>query len=410
MAKITSNLVLFLAAALLAGCVKKTDSDQNKVENTAEKQGTFGYDLAFLKKHKEVTVLTAPDDEKSQAIVIAAYQGRVMTSTADGATGNSYGWINYKLITSGENKPHINAFGGEDRFWLSPEGGQFSVYFKKGQKFDFENWQTPAVIDSEPYEIIASDRHSVSFRKDAVLENHSGTRLDFAIDRKVSMLSKSDASRLLSVPSFEKIKVTAYESENTLTNNGADWKKETGAIGVWILGMFTPGEKTTIIAPFSKENSEKPALTDNYFGSIPTDRLTIKDSAVFLKADGKFRSKIGLAPSSARPVAGSYDAEKQILTIVQYDLDTKGDYLKSTWELHKDPYKGDALNAYNDGPLEDGTQMGPFYELESNSSVKLLKKNEKMTHIHRTYHFEGERSDLNTIAKQVLGVGIDEIP
>lgn len=410
MLKITSNLVLFLAVALLAGCAKKSDSDQSKVENTTEKKGTFGYDLAFLKKHKEVIVLTAPDDEKSKALVVADYQGRVMTSTADGEAGNSYGWINYELIGSGENKPHINAFGGEDRFWLSPEGGQFSVYFKKGQKFDFENWQTPAVIDSEPYEVVSSDARSVLFKKNAVLENHSGTRLEFAIDRKVSMLSKSDVSRLLSVSSFENIKITAYESENTLTNNGADWKKESGAIGVWILGMFTPGEKTTIIAPFSKEQSEKPALTDNYFGSIPADRLTIKDSAVFLKADGKFRSKIGLAPQSARPVAGSYDAEKHILTIIQFDLDTKGDYLKSTWELHKEPYKGDAINAYNDGPLEDGTQMGPFYELESNSSVKLLKKNEKLTHIHRTYHFEGEKGSLNNIAKQVLGVDIDQIP
>jgi hypothetical protein len=62
--------------------------------------------------------------------------------------GNSYGWINYGLIKSGEHQPHMNAFGGEERFWLSPEGGQFSIYFKKGKSFDFENWQTPAIIDT----------------------------------------------------------------------------------------------------------------------------------------------------------------------------------------------------------------------------------------------------------------------
>jgi hypothetical protein len=27
--------------------------------------------------------------------------------------------------------PHINVFGGEDRFWLGPEGGQFSIFFAK---------------------------------------------------------------------------------------------------------------------------------------------------------------------------------------------------------------------------------------------------------------------------------------
>ena len=123
----------------------------------------------------------------------------------------------------------------------------------------------------------------------------------------------------------------------------------------------------------------------------------------------KFRSKIGLSPKSARKVAGSYEAEKNILTIILYDLDPKGEYLKSTWELHKDPFGGDALNAYNDGPLEDGSQMGPFYELESNSNVMLLKKNEKLIHRHSTLHFEGEKSDLNKIAKTVLGVDLKSI-
>jgi hypothetical protein len=76
-----------------------------------------------------------------------------MTSTADGGQGNSYGWINYGLIKSGEHQPHMNAFGGEERFWLSPEGGQFSIYFKKGKSFDFENWQTPAIIDTVSFAV-----------------------------------------------------------------------------------------------------------------------------------------------------------------------------------------------------------------------------------------------------------------
>ncbi|NIJ51478.1 DUF6786 family protein [Dyadobacter arcticus] len=153
------------------GCQQNTKNDQNKVEETSI-QGTFAYDLAFLKKHKSVIVLTAPDEKGSQAIIIPDYQGRVMTSTATGGEGNSYGWINYKLIESNQLQPHINAFGGEERFWLSPEGGQFSVYFKKGTKLDFDNWQTPAVIDSEPFEVISSDSASVTFQKKAKLENH----------------------------------------------------------------------------------------------------------------------------------------------------------------------------------------------------------------------------------------------
>jgi hypothetical protein len=398
-------ILIFLLA--VTACQKKTNNEQNTVEEN--KQGTFGYDLAFLKKHKEVIVLSAPDAVDAKIILVADYQGRVMTSTSDGEAGNSYGWINYDLIKSGDIKPHMNAFGGEERFWLSPEGGQFSVYFKKGAKFDFESWQTPALIDSEAFEVVSADPDKAHFRRRASLENHSGTRFDFIIDRTVSMLDRAKTQSLLGIGSVEKVKSVAFETANTLTNTGSNWTPDLGAVGVWILGMFTPGEKTTIVAPYTQLGGAQPLLTDNYFGSIPADRLKVDGTAIYLKADGKFRSKIGLAPMSAKPVAGSYDAEKGILTIVQYDLDTHGDYLKSTWEQHTEPYKGDALNAYNDGALEDGSQMGPFYELESNSSVKFLKTNEQLTHHHRTFHFEGDKDALNEIAQKVLGVGLDEI-
>lgn len=409
---ITKNIISIYIIIMLTAmaCQERKNKQENSVEeNTVSQEGTFGYDLAFLKKYKQIIVLKSPDDEKSQAVVIADYQGRVMTSTAAGDSGNSYGWLNYALIKSGENKPHFNALGGEDRFWFSPEGGQFSVYFKKGKSFVYENWQTPAVIDSEPFDVVSSDSSSVKFMRKTTLENNIGTKFDLLIERQVKMISNAEIKNLLSVQDFENVKTIGYTSENTLTNLGEDWKRQTGALGIWILGMFKPSQKTTIIAPFSKADSEKPLLTSNYFGDIPDNRLVIKDSSVFLKADGKFRSKIGLSPKSARKTAGSYDAEKGILTIVLYDLDPNGEYLKSTWEFHKDPFGGDALNAYNDGPLEDGSQMGPFYELESNSNVLLLKKNEKLIHRHSTFHFEGEKSDLNKIAKTVLGVDLDSV-
>jgi len=379
------------------------------VNQNESAEGTFGHDLIFLKKHKSVVLLTAPDDEKSQAIIIADYQGRVMTSTANGAAGNSYGWINYNLIESNAYQPHMNAFGGEERLWLSPEGGQFSVYFKKGQSFDFENWQTPPLIDTEAYKVIESDKSSVSFKITAQVENHSGKAFVIDINRKISMLDKNSILSGLGISTLGECKSVAYESINAVTNKDVDWRFESGTLGIWLLGMFRPTDKTVIIAPFSTKHSEKLLLTDDYFGKIPSDRIAVKDSAVFLKADGKSRSKIGLAPGSAKNVAGSYDAEKGILTIIQYDLDPKGKYLKSTWEIHDEPYQGDVLNAYNDGKLEDGTQMGPFYELESSSSTHALKSGETLTHKQRTYHFEGDKKALNNIAKDVLGVELDKI-
>jgi hypothetical protein len=394
----------------IAGCQGSNKNDHNTLEDTAAvSEGTFGYDLAFLKKHKEVIVLTSPDQPGSRAIIIADYQGRVMTSTANGNAGNSYGWINYDLIESGKLQPHINAFGGEERFWLSPEGGQFSVYFKKGQMFEFENWQTPALIDTVAFKVSGSDESSVSFRVDATIENYSGTVFVMEINRQITMLDKPAIVHSLDLASIGECRVVAYESVNSIVNKDAAWKPETGMLGIWLLGMFKPSDKTVIVAPFSKKLSEKPLITDDYFGKIPADRFTIVDSVAYLKADGKFRSKIGIAPRSAKNIAGSYDAEKGILTIIQYNLEPEGKYLKSTWEMHEDPYNGDALNAYNDGKLADGTQMGPFYELESNSPAKPLKEGEKITHRQRTYHFEGDKSALDAIAQKTLGISIDQI-
>lgn len=395
-----------LVAAALWGC-----SQQESAQTTTAVAGhrSFGDVVSFLKQHKDVLILTAPDNDSAQVAVIGAYQGRVMTSTANGETGNSYGWVNSKFIAAGRYEPHMNAFGGEDRIWLSPEGGQFSVYFKPGAPFNFANWQTPALIDTVRFKLVSQEKSRATFTQSATLYNHSGTRFDIGIDRTVRVLSRQQIGQLLGINASEGLKVVGYETKNTLRNRGADWQRDTGVLGIWILGMFNPSPQTTIIAPFTKQRSDMVQLTDNYFGTIPPDRLRVQDSVVLLRADGKFRSKIGIAPASARPIAGSYEPTKGVLTLVQFDLNPAGDYLKSAWEMHKQPYKGDALNAYNDGPLADGGQMGPFYELESNSAVRPLKRGETLTHHHRTFHIEGSPDALQRIVQTVLGVDLRQL-
>lgn len=392
---------------LLSGCSKQ---ESGRTTTAAVGQETFGDAVSFLRQHKAVIVLTAPDNDSAQVAVVGGYQGRVMTSTANGGAGSSYGWLNRSFIATNRYEPHMNAYGGEDRIWLSPEGGQFSVYFKPGAPFDFSHWQTPALIDTVSYTLVSHEKSSARFTQTATLYNHSGTRFDIGIDRSVSVLSRRQITRLLGVETLEDLKVVGYETQNTLRNAGADWQRDKGVLGIWILGMFNPSPQTTIIAPFTKQRSATVQLTDNYFGKIPAERLRVRDSVVLLRADGTFRSKIGITPASARPTAGSYDPGKGVLTLVQFDLHPAGDYLKSAWKLHEQPYKGDALNAYNDGPLADGGQMGPFYELESNSAVRPLKRGETLVHHHRTFHLEGNQEALQRVAKTALGVDLRQLP
>ena len=89
----------------------------------------------------------------AQVAVAPSYQGRVMTSTTGGSDAPSFGWLGRAAIESGKRQPHMNVFGGEDRFWLGPEGGQYALYFKKGDPFDLDHWQVPDAFDWGAWEI-----------------------------------------------------------------------------------------------------------------------------------------------------------------------------------------------------------------------------------------------------------------
>lgn len=147
----------------------------------AEKEyemGSYGYDAKFFRDHKiEFLELTAPEGG-AKVLVAPGYQGRVMTTTADGDGGDSYGWINYRFIESGERNPQFNPVGGEERFWIGPEGGAFSYYFKPGAEQVYANWLVPAVIDTERYDIAEQSAARVRFTKSAKLFNASGVSFD----------------------------------------------------------------------------------------------------------------------------------------------------------------------------------------------------------------------------------------
>jgi hypothetical protein len=119
-----------------------------KVQREYNEPGSYGYDKALLLKYHNDLVEICDSSGDARLLICPAYQGRVMTSTIAGDSGFSFGWINHKLIESGISQKHMNAFGGEERLWLGPEGGQFSFYFDAGKKFDFANWQVPPVIDT----------------------------------------------------------------------------------------------------------------------------------------------------------------------------------------------------------------------------------------------------------------------
>ena len=384
----------------------------------------FGADAAFLRQHSDARVLKSADG-KAQVVVVPAWQGRVMTSTAAGDAGSSYGWINYDLVRRGIKpeaerqglEKHIYVMGGEERLWLGPEGGQFAVFFKPGEKaYTFDNWKTPAVMDTEPFDVVSESPTRIAFRKEAKLVNNSGAEFSVRLERVVKLMDTKAIAKVLDTAVPAQVAVVGYETDNTLFNTGAQaWREETGLLSIWMLGMLQHGPKATIVIPVVPGDEQKlgPTVNTDYFGPIGPDRLKVAPAALFFKADGNYRSKLGVPPRRCKNVLGSYDADRRALTIVQFNLPkdaAKLPYVRSQWKVHTAPYAGDVINAYNDGAPEPGAKpLGPFYELESSSPARPLPPGKSMKHVQCTIHLEGAPEQLEPIAQKVLGVSLKDI-
>ncbi len=356
---------------------------------------SFGDDLDFLERHTE-TVVLRDTDSAARLVLCPALQGRVATSTTAGADGPSFGWLNRALLASRQLAPHMNAYGGEDRFWLGPEGGQFGLFFAPGVPQDLAHWYTPAPLDREPFLLVEQGANRALLHKSLRVGNASGTVFDLDVEREVELHAAERTWQEAGAAPSHDVQVVGFETRNRITNRGGEpWRRETGLL------PFRAGAEAEL----------GPIVDDSYFGRVPADRLVVSQTAIYFRGDGQQRGKIGVSPQRARPILGSYDAQKQTLTLVTYTLPAgQPPYVNSLWEHQHEPYRGDVLNSYNDGPPAAGEKpLGPFYELESSSPATALAPGEGAEHRHCTMHFVGAPADLDPIARAALGVGLSEI-
>lgn len=407
---------LWLGLVTSAGCATSSAPPPEHAKAAEPQRApsvTFADDLTFLRKYSDVVILS--DRARSARVIVAPqYQGRVMTSTATGDHGASFGFIHRENIEKGERAEHINVFGGEDRFWLGPEAGQFGLFFAPGAPFDLAHWQTPEPIDWSPWYVSAQSSHAVSLFRSMQLINYSGASFSLKAERTVRVLERGAIAQAFGIHVPESAGIVGYESENTIRNQGdAPWRKDTGLLSIWILGMFKPSPRTTVVLPFrpGPEKELGPIVNDAYFGKVPSNRLRIEDGVLFYRGDGQERGKIGISGPRARPIVGAYDARDKVLTLIQYNLDPSAtDYVNSLWIQQEQPYAGDVVNSYNDGPPEPGKKpLGPFFEIETSSKAAALVPGQALTHVQRTLHIVGPREVLDEIARRTLGVGLERI-
>lgn len=382
-------------------------------KNSRQMGNTFQDDISFLQERSDAIVLKSGSGE-AQIIVVPEYQGRVMTSTLDGTDGYGFGWINYEKIREGTMDERFNAYGGEDRFWLGPEGGQFSLFHKEGGEFTLDNWYVPKQFDADKFKVVEKTDKKVEMEAEFNISNYSGTEFNVGVERTVRIMDQQEIGRSLNAGSMDQLQAVGFESVNHLINRGdSAWTREKGLLSIWILGMYNPGDEVVIVIPYYQggTGSLGEIVNDSYFGEVPPERLKVEPGVVYFSGDGKYRSKIGLSWLRAKDYLGSYDPERNVLTIVKYNKpEEKADYVKSMWEIMADPYGGDVVNSYNDGPPEPGAKpMGPFYELETSSPVRPLEPGEEIVHVHQTFHIRGTEKQLNALTEELFQVKIQQI-
>ncbi len=376
---------------------------------------TFAEDLEFLSGHTDVVVL---DSRRPALVAVApAWQGRVMTSSLAAEDGASIGWVNRAFIEAGQTATAFDNYGGEDRLWLGPEGGQFALWFAGGEPFDMAHWRTPAGFNTGAFDVTSQGPGSIALAAGFELANFSGTNFQVAVKRIIDVLDPDAVAAELGAEIPAGLASVAFSTTNTLANVGErPWSRAGGLLSVWTLGQFAPLASGRVIVPFIA--GDDPALgqmpNGEYFGPVPPERFRVQEAHVLFRCDGRYRSKLGVSPRRAKDVLGSYDPATRLLTVVQFNLPAGAaelPYVNSLWEVQDAPFAGDAVNSYNDGEETPGAgQMGPFYEIETSSPAAEVAPNEAVTHVHRTFHFTGDFAGLNTLARKVLGFDLAKLP
>ena len=95
--------VIFLFVLVAVSCEERKQSETDGSTDKSDiqfKRGVFGYDKVFLQENYKNTLVLESEDKQAMVVLSPELQGRVMTSTLNGDKGESFGWLNYDLISS----------------------------------------------------------------------------------------------------------------------------------------------------------------------------------------------------------------------------------------------------------------------------------------------------------------------
>ncbi len=370
----------------------------------------------------EAFVLTGRDP-KRVVVVSPAMVGRVMATGLDGVDGGTDSWIYEEQIKKGATTSGPGgqwaAFGGDERIWYAPEGGQFALFFPSEQQ-NMEDYLVPEVLNSTRYRLteLAADGRSIRFAAPIHLKNIKGTEYDLEVTRRIEVLDDCPYT----VGHGDAVEFTGFESRTWTRNTGDEpITKERGALATWTVGMFPSYPRSIVVLPYrvGPESELGPAVNTEYFNTdmIPTDKAlgdkpydnywAVKDNFALVKTNGNVHTKIEMGPKRSLGRAASIDLEHDTLTILEFRQYPEMDYTASYWLPYDgDPHEGAAISIFS---LAGDLGVPPFHELECLSPTLLLDPGQQYCHISRTYRLRGDKDAIAEICRRYFHADMESL-
>ena len=251
-------------------------------------------------------------------------------------------------------------------------------------------------------------------------ENASATPFRLDVAREVRLLDGDALAKLFGASAAATIarpgvKSIGYQTVNQIINCGQSMTQAKGLPSIWILGMMNSGPETVVVVPYrpGEESALGPVVKSDYFGAVPPERLKIVPQAILFRADNNWRSKIGVSQrrpqhprldrlSQPRAHAGPLQHAGRPDQAAVHEQHVGRSARRSVHRRRGQQLQRRPARAGKNG-------LGAFYEIESLSPAEELQPGESLEHRHATIHVQAGLPTLVTLAKNVLGVDLDDV-
>ena len=399
-------------ALLLCLCCTSGFANEELVREV-KKSRTVRYVIDLLKSSGFEPVVLCGDNHKRVVVVTPELVGRVLCVGYDGIDGVTESYLSEDQIEKGFSSDWSN-FGGEQRIWIAPEFGAFGLFLTKGAQ-TMGNYRIPVPLNVSRFKVVerSPDHRSVTSSTTMTLVNRIGTEFRIKVTQRVDCLE--DCPYLS--PLGDKEVFVGFETRTTIENIGHEpWTKETGPLSIWTIGQFPSKAGIVALMPFRPGPVAKlgePVTTEYFKLFLPDGKPTlqeqweVKEGVTLMRADGATLRKLEVPATRALDRLASIDLDALSMTIVDYDLHTEREYVKS----YPQPYEGGAYGGGAMSTMLIDTQSldPPFYELESCSPALFLKPGEQYCHTSHTYHFRAQKATLARICERYLNTDLETI-